>query len=433
MKRLRYISKFLTAFISRFKGIMLIGILLGVVVFILVRFVIPEFFGKNVERIGMTGRYFVDNLPESVVGQVSDGLTKVDTEGDVQPDLAESWDVSNDGKTWTFHLAPNKVWQDGKPVTSETINYQFEDVEIEKPDPQTIVVHLESPFAPLPYVFSKPVFKKGLLGTGEWEVVKLSVTGNIVEKLTMQKANGDRKVIKFYPTEERTKEAYKLGYVDEIVDIIDVSPFDKWDTVQVIETVSPDRYVAVFFNTQDGSLADKSVRQGLSYAINKEGVEKLRAISPINPLSWAFNPQVKTYDYDPDKAKSLLENSFPLKLVTTPALLSLAEQIASDWTAVGIETTVQVTSALPVDYQAFLAIHDIPADPDQYATWHSTQIATNISKYTSPRIDKLLEDGRLEMSRDGRREIYLDFQRFLLEDAPAVFLYHPVSYSVVRK
>jgi peptide/nickel transport system substrate-binding protein len=94
---------------------------------------------------------------------------------------------------------------------------------------------------------------------------------------------------------------------------------------------------------------------------------------------------------------------------------------------------LQVISQIPSDYQAFLAIFDIPDDPDQYSMWHSTQTATNITHYQNPRIDKLLEDGRSEINIDARKKIYFDFQRFLVEDSPAAFLYYPTTYSIGRK
>ena len=78
----------------------------------------------------------------------------------------------------------------------------------------------------------------------------------------------------------------------------------------------------------------------------------------------------------------------------------------------GIKTTVQVSSTIPADYEAFLAIFDIPKDPDQYSLWHSTQTGTNISNFTNARIDKLLEDGRSELEQEERKKLVLDFQRF---------------------
>jgi peptide/nickel transport system substrate-binding protein len=80
-----------------------------------------------------------------------------------------------------------------------------------------------------------------------------------------------------------------------------------------------------------------------------------------------------------------------------------------------------------------LAIFDTPEDPDQYSIWHSTQKATNITHYENPRIDKLLEDGRSQINTEERKKTYLDFQRFLVEDAPAAFLFYPDTYSISRK
>jgi peptide/nickel transport system substrate-binding protein len=121
-----------------------------------------------------------------------------------------------------------------------------------------------------------------------------------------------------------------------------------------------------------------------------------------------------------------------LNLSVSPLLIDKAEIVAECWRNVGLNVNLQVVSAIPTDYQAFLAILDIPEDPDQYSLWHSTQESTNITHYQDVRIDKLLEDGRSEIGTESRKKIYLDFQRYLLEDAPAAFLYYPTTYSVAR-
>jgi len=437
--KIRYFIRFVPAFLARFKGVLGIGVLLGLASFVVLQIIYPALSGQT-QRIGITGRYQSNNLPNEILTQIGSGLTHLNEAGEVEPDLAESWEVKDEGKTWIFHLKKDLKWQDGKEVTADTVNYTFEDVRTEIPDKYTLVFKLDSAFAPFPAVLAKPAFKKGLLGTGEWRVTDISLAGNFVQKLILKNKEGNRQIIKFYPTEERTKLAFELGEVDVLQKLINPEPFNKWSVVKINEEVATDRFVGIFFNTQEGSLADKSLRQALSYAIDKNTFNAKRALGPISPNSWAYNPQIKPYDFSRERAKELLtelpdevQKSLEVKLVTTPALLSIAEKIASDWEEIGIKTSVQVTSILPNEYQAFLAIYDVPQDPDQYSTWHSTQQETNITKYSNPRIDKLLEDGRLELDKEERKKIYLDFQRFLLEDAPAVFLYHPTSYSVTRK
>ena len=435
----RYFIRLLSAFLARFRALLFIGVIFGIIVFLLLRFVSPLVFGKTTERIGITGRYRTNNLPEFILDMVGDGLTSTNEAGVVEPNLATSWETPDKGKTWIFYLKEGVLWQDGKKVTSETINYEFSDVVVERPDEATLVFKLKDPFSPFPSVVSRPVFKRGLLGTGEWKVTKATLAGGFVQKLIVTDRQKNKKIYKFYPTEERTKTAYKLGEVDTLVNILNPTPFDTWKTAKVEEDVDRGRVALIFFNVQDKLLSEKSLRQALTYAVNKKEFRGGRALSPISPDSWVYNPQVKEYSYDPERAQDLIDDladelkeDLKVKLITTPVLLPVAEKMASDWKKVGVTPIVQVYSGIPTDYQAFLAIFEIPADPDQYAIWHSTQ-TTNISKYQNPRIDKLLEDGRIELDFENRRKIYLDFQRFLVEDSPAAFLYHPVSYTITRK
>jgi peptide/nickel transport system substrate-binding protein len=437
MLRLRYYSRLITAFLKRFKALIVVGGLIGIVSFFFFRFIGPSLFGRNLIRIGIAGRYQTETLPTKILDQIGDGLTSVNEEGIVEPNLAEKWETTDKGKTWVFHLRQDLEWQNGDGISSEDINYQFTDVEVEKPDEYTVKFILKEPFSPFPTVVSKPVFKKGLLGTGEWRVTNASISGNYVQELVLQNEEKQRKIYKFYPTEERAKLAFKLGGVDVLEEIFTKSPFDTWKTAKIEGNIAEGQIVTLFFNTQQGSiLEEKTLRQGLTYAIDKEALGGKRAFSPISPNSWAYNPQVKEYAHDIERAKELIgepDEQIEIKLVSSPVLLPIAEQIAKDWEKVGVRVLVQVSSVIPTDYQAYLAIFDVPEDPDQYSFWHSTQEATNISRFQNPRIDKLLEDGRVELNTEERKKIYLDFQRFIIEDLPAAFLYHPETYSIVRK
>lgn len=440
MVNLRYIFRLISAFVARFKALLAIGILLGIVFFFVLRFVLPIISQSGTERIGLTGRFTTTSLPRDILEMVGDGLTKLDASGQVEPNLANFWETTDKGKTWIFTIKDGVLWQDGKKVTSASINYQFSDVTIDRPNDKTIIFKLQTPYSAFPTVVSRPTFKKGLLGTGNWQVKKLSLNGAYVEQIALENKGGEKVIYKFYPTEERTKLAFQLGEVNEVNDLINPKPLDSWKKLKVIPSPDTGVYVAVFFNTQDKVLAEKNVRQALSYAIDKDALGALRAISPISADSWAYNPQVKPYTYDAQKAKEMIdeykksakEDEIDIKLTTPSLLLPQAEKITKDWQAVGIKVDLQVFSGVPAEYQALLAIFDIPEDPDQYSIWHSTQTSTNITHYQNPRIDKLLEDGRSEVDTEARRKIYLDFQRFLVEDPPAAFLYYPTTYQIKR-
>ena len=450
MQNLRYYYKFFIAFISRFKGILFIGLIAGMLIFLFLRFIYPLFTSNSQEKVGIIGKYSTANLPYPILSLISGGLTESTETGLVKPQLASSWESADNGKTWTFHLKSGVMWQDGKEIKSDDLIYNFSDVSVEKPDGRTIVFRLKSAFSPFPSTASKPIFKRGFLGFGPWKVSKITVSGGYVQKIILINNQRQQKTFIFYPTEERAKLGFKLGQINKLEEVFNPTPIDSWKTVNVTDKPNQNEVVAIFFNTSENSLllADKTIRQALSYAINKQSLllrnkDELglsRAVSPISPLSWAYNPQVKPYDYNPDKAKEIigglpkeLKQNLNVRLVTTPVLLNQAEKIAKNWESVGLNVTLQVTSIKPSDFDAYLAIFDIPKDPDQYAFWHSSQSITNICKYANPRIDKLLEDGRTELDPGIRKNIYLDFQRFLVEDSPAIFLYHPTSYTIERK
>jgi peptide/nickel transport system substrate-binding protein len=121
-----------------------------------------------------------------------------------------------------------------------------------------------------------------------------------------------------------------------------------------------------------------------------------------------------------------------IELTTTPAYTDYAQSIIENWRQIGVDATLKIVSFPDTnEYQALLIGQQIPQDPDQYALWHSTQ-STNITRYQNPKIDKLLEDGRKVANKEERKLIYQDFQRFLVEDSPATFLFNLKTYNLIR-
>lgn len=393
------------------------------------------------QRIGIPGRFTASTLPTEVLSKIGNGLTKLDASGNVEPDLASSWETPDKGKTWIFTLKDDLIWQDGKKVTSKDIGYQFSDVKVETPDAKTVIFKLQNAYSAFPSVVSRPTFKSGLLGTGDWEVKQMTLEGNLVANITLQSKDNRKIIYKFYPSEELSVLAFELGEIDTLTDIINPSPLDTWNHIKLVRNVNTGEYSAIFFNTQDKLLSDKNLRQALNYGVDKKSLGDVQAISPISIDSWAYNSQVKPYIFDPEKAKGMIDDykksskisDLTINLTASPILLPQAEIISKNWEAIGVKVNLQIMASVPSDYQALLAIFDIPDDPDQYSIWHSTQTATNITHYNNPRIDKLLEDGRSQIDVEERKKTYLDFQRFLVEDSPAAFLYYPSTFTISRK
>ena len=436
-KKIRFFWRFFSSFIKKHRRVFLSSLLLGFLSFLLIPHLFRLMTAKDLKTIGVNGRYTLAELPLEIQNLIGAGLTKYTADGNIEADLAESWTINQDGREYVFKLKDNLVWQDGKQVLAKDIDYHFSDVKTTTPDNKTIIFELKEPFSPFPSILAKPILKRGVIGTGEYRIKKVQRDQAAISRLFLFPENKKnlKLTFRFYPTEESLRTAFKLGEISQIQEITDPKEFKNWNNTTISPFIKYNRFIGLFFNSNDPGLENKSTRQALAYAIRKQW--QPRALGPISPASWAFNPSLKPYDFDFDNARKLLkseEGVEPLKeieLTTIPSLLNIAEEIKKDWENLGISCQVKTVNSLGESFQALLIAQEIPMDPDQYIFWHSTQ-GLNLSGYKSPKIDKLLEEGRKTMDLEQRKVIYQDFQKFLVEDTPVVFLFHPTVYSVTR-
>lgn len=403
---------------------------------------------KQTERIGRIGAITLQTIPLDIQQKISRGLTKFSENGDVNPDVAQNISVSDDGLIYTITINPNTFWSNGDKVSAHDLELNVADVEINIPNDETIEFKLKEPYSPFPSILSQPLLKKSsigrifkrthIIGVNDFRMTNIKTHNQVIIAMTLDSPT-EQKIYTFYPTEKEAVTAFKLGHIDSIEQLSSPTLTD-WTIVNTRAISQPNRYLAVFFNTADLNLQEKSIRQMLSYAINKDSGEN-RVISPISKNSWAYNPQVKPYNFNLKTAQDMFDKqveanpnfSLSIELTTTPAYTEAAQQIIDNWQQIGVDTTIKIVSFPDTnDYQALLIGQQIPQDPDQYALWHSTQ-SSNITHYQNPKIDKLLEDGRKEQNIEKRELIYQDFQRFLVEDSPTAFLYNLKTYTLSRR
>ncbi len=440
LKKLRFFGWFVRGLLTRYHRIIFVTFIIGVFIFVTVVRFGPQILAlikTDHKVIGLVGFYTPSTLPPTVQRLISLGLTDTQENGEVAPALATSWEINENGKQVTFHLRSDLYWHDKKKFTAADVNYNLRDVEFKAPDDQTLVVNLKDAFTPLPNFLSKPLFRKGLVGVGPYKLISIKLKGEYVSYLKLEALSPDLPAVefKFYPSETVAKTAFKLGEINMLDDIVDATPFTEWKNISVTQNTKHNQIVGIFFNVNDSLLKEKEVRQGLAFALEKP--EKNRVASPLSAKSWAYTTRIKQYETDLEQSKTLLKSvvsteSAQLTLITFPQYFQLAQLITSAWENVGVKTNVKVENGVPDNYQALLVTQEIPSDPDQYTLWHSTQTQTNLSHYANPKIDKLLEDGRKESDEEKRKKIYFDFQRYLVEDAPAVFLFHPTTYTISR-
>lgn len=424
-----------------------IRLILGILIFTL----IPVFLQWNFQLIdfnsnyisqGLIGTYQEHDLPLEVQRLLSKGLVKVDSNGRIVPELVSGWEVNNDATIFKFKLKDDLAWIDGSMVTSSNFDFGIPNVEVSLPDDKTIQFKLKEPYSPFPSLLIKPVFKKGtLIGVGPYKVIKLEKSRIFITKLVLasEDTNLPGVIIRFYPNEKIGWTGFSLGEVQSLVGLASTASISEFPLAKLKQEIDYSKIVTIMYDTTDPLLANRSLRQALSYSAPEIHNEVI-AQGPIYPFSWAYSPDNKQYLSNPEEAKAALtrakaassEESLKKEIVltTTPQLEEAAKKIISAWRDLGLNAVLRIESGIPQKFQALLITQSMPVDPDQYFLWHKTQTKTNITKYDKARVDKDLEDGRKFIREEDRKEKYLDFQKALLEDSPATFLYFP-KYNVV--
>jgi peptide/nickel transport system substrate-binding protein len=318
--------------------------------------------GLLAEPVTMDPPQITDLNSTRVIKRLFEGLTAQELGTyKIIPGLAQSWDISKDGLTYTFQLRPNVKFHDGTPLTAEAVKFCFDRqlndqgpfyatgtypyvkgflgnvAGVEVVNPSTVQIRLKSPLTPFLqylahhslYIYSPDALKKWgkdivkhPVGTGPFKLETWEPGVRVVLARNDQYWGGAPKVRQaiYVPIIEAQARlsAIKTGEIDLTMDVPPDSLADlrKDPDVVVAETNSSAVwYVAL--NTRHPALKDKRVRQALNYAVQKEAIIrdilKGTAIVATTPLSPVYGPyhEDKTvrYPYDPEKAKALLKEA----------------------------------------------------------------------------------------------------------------------------
>lgn len=218
-------------------------------------------------------------------------------------------------------------------------------------------------------------------------------------------------------------------------------------------------YTYLGLNLANPKFADRRVRQALAYATDRKQLISLifrglasPAYAPSAPVSWAYSDQVAKYLYDPEKAKKLLKEAGVKDLEFTILINQgnkerekAAVILQQQYKKIGVKVKIKVLewSALlkvvnapqgPKDFEAVLMGWSLGLDPDAYSIWHSSQYPRgfNFINYQNKEVDRLLEQGRLTIGQDKRKEIYRRLWQLIAEDQPYIFLWYPKNIVAVR-
>ncbi|MFD1037290.1 glutathione ABC transporter substrate-binding protein [Virgibacillus byunsanensis] len=417
-------------------------------------------------------------------GKIYEGLVKQDKNMDVQPALATDW-KRIDELTWEFSLRKDVKFHDGTPFNAEAVKATFKRIldpelassraklfemitEFNIIDEHTIQLKTEYPFAPLLANLSH--YSGGIIspsaieehgdelgqnpvGTGPFNFESWTPGQEIAiaknENYWGDKAKVDNVIFKVIP-----EDSTRLGMVEtgeaHIAEPVQITQLDRVEQSQSMKlSRTPGLGIDyIGFNTQKEPFDDVLVRQAINYAVDTdtilEGVYNnvgTEATAPMGPAVWGHNPDLEGYGYDPEKAKELLkEAGYPDGFKTTiwtndnQARVDVSEVVQSQLKGVGIEVEIEV-----MEWGAYLdetskGEHDMfvlgwsnmtgDADYNQYFLFHSDAKGApgNRSFYSNPKVDELINAGRMEGDPEERKKIYGEAQKIEMEDAPLLLL-----------
>ena len=294
-----------------------------------------------------------DSASHAVAGQIYNGLVKYDKNLAIVGDLAESFDISADGLTITFHLRKGVTWHDGAPFSSRDVLYTYrviidpktptayaEDFKqvknISAPDEYTVRVTYDKPFAPalaswgtsiLPAhllegqdITTSPLARKPV-GTGPYRFREWIAGQKIVLDFNPDYFEGrpylDRYIYRIIPDTSTMYMEMKAGAID-LMSLTPVQYARQTTSRQFTTRFNKFRYPSsgylyMGYNLRHPLFGDKRIRQAITAAINKDelihgvlfGMGQ-KAHGPIVPGRWAYNPNVRDIGYDPKHAADLL-------------------------------------------------------------------------------------------------------------------------------
>lgn len=449
-----------------------------------------------------------------VSATIHGSLARLDSKNfDPKPHLAESWDVSSDGLTWTFKLRKGVKFHDGTDCTAEDVKFTMDKMldpavnsargrqfllftATEVVDPLTVRIKLKSPWAALPTILSgrwdvvpkavlekvdiatDTAYDKNPIGIGPYKLAEWVPGTHVTLKANEQYFEGAPKiptlVFKILPDSNVQIAQLRSGEIDAIPFFPDASIRSvRGQQNLAVDQGAASIWYAVHFNMNRPDLfGDVRVRQALSYAIDRKALianilqgAGQEATGPIIPqLDWAYNPNVKRYPYDPEKAKAMLKEAgwtqtdgvwtkgdaklaFPLAGFKGNATVEqTATLVQQYWAEIGVKADLQILefSTFVTDvrdnrgadgYYTFVSYMTPEPEPDgNYAYFHSSNAerGSNFTAYKNPEVDRLLDLGRAESDRAKRKDAYFKVQEILAEDQTRVFLFYPPSNLVRR-
>lgn len=346
------------------------------------------------------------------------GLLRYNTNLELVPDLAESYSISEDQKTYTFTLRDNLTWHDDTNLTADDILFtietiknpqynspqygRFRDVNVAKIDDKTISFTLSEPFAGFLAYLTVGIIPEHIwgsitpansrladantkpIGAGPYKFSKLQkeTDGRVISYTleSFENYHDHQPFIKtiqfrFYPDLQQAVEALQRQTINglEFLPQGNRIELSQLKTVN-LHTFSLPQYTALFFNQlQNDQLASQAVRKALTHAIDKQAlVQEIFADqatpinSPVLPGSVGYYPDIKTYEYNPEEATKLLTDAGWTRNEETGYMTKDGTPLSITITTVDIADTMVVAEFIQNAWQQIGVATELQIIPRQY-------------------------------------------------------------------
>lgn len=388
------------------------------------------------------------------------GLFKHNIFGVAEPDLADTWSISEDGLVYTIKLKDNQRWTNGNKITSDDLiytAYQTPDlagVATDKVDELTVRFILPNKYAPFLSLLTVPIMPDNAVedsnplmpvSSGNFRVVRIDRSGNLIKEVMLSNNDSDaeikRLVFRYYSNEDELETAAKLGEIDGFL----CNEPHEMENFTDYQFPLQGIYYGLFFNLREEKLQDAALREKLTKTLPVEELISGKGIRVQGPISRSnFTDRDLSWEFYDENFKELLEID-PIT-ITVPDMYRhkrFTDNIAEYWED-NLNIDVEVKKVDPENFaeeiieprnfEILFYGQEVGRDPDRYVFWHSTQSEAsglNLTGFDQVRADRALEEGRNELDEEERLVHYDEFQRVVHEEYPAVFLYHPFTHYYV--
>ncbi|GAA4725325.1 ABC transporter substrate-binding protein [Brevibacillus fulvus] len=425
-----------------------------------------------------------------IYGLVYDTLTKMDENMKIIPDLADSWQVAEDGKSITFKLHQGVKFHNGREMTAEDVKYSFERIlnpdtgsvaksyftsidSIETPDPSTVVFKLKYPDASIlanttssfAAIVPKEVadLNTEAVGTGPYKLDKMESGQYVILKKNpdyFQKDLPKVDTIKFQIMKDEAERmaAIRAGKVDVAQVSADTAKILEKSKNVTIKSYQSSEYSYLGINVAKKPFDDVRVRQAISYAVDRnqivQTVWKGEAVmsGPVSPAqtAWAVDPATfPSHKLDVAKAKQLLAeagypNGFDTVIETAstyPDMIESAQVLQQQLKAIGINAEIKqlewanyIETWKSKDMTMLVGRNTSGIDPDRSLRYFfATDGTANVWNYSSKQLDDLVQKALQTTDEAARKQLYEQAQQLVVDEAPNLFLASPKNFYAVSE